>query len=76
LPFIQRRAALQERISGLSQDRFDLSPLVDFTSWEDLDAKRRAPPHPVIEGVMLKRRDSSYVPGRPKGPWFKWKRDP
>ena len=24
---------------------------------------------------MLKRRDSVYVPGRPKGPWFKWKRD-
>ena len=25
---------------------------------------------------MLKRRDSPYVPGRPKGPWWKWKRDP
>ena len=25
---------------------------------------------------MLKRGDSTYVPGRPKGPWFKWKRDP
>ena len=25
---------------------------------------------------MLKRRDSAYVPGRPKGLWFKWKRDP
>jgi DNA ligase-1 len=25
---------------------------------------------------MLKRWDSAYVPGRPKGPWFKWKRDP
>ena len=25
---------------------------------------------------MLKRRDSLYVAGRPKGPWFKWKRDP
>ena len=23
---------------------------------------------------MLKRRDSPYVAGRPKGPWFKWKR--
>jgi len=30
----------------------------------------------VIEGVMLKRWDSAYVPGRPKGPWFKWKQDP
>jgi DNA ligase-1 len=30
----------------------------------------------VIEGLMLKRWDSAYVPGRPKGPWFKWKQDP
>ena len=25
---------------------------------------------------MLKRADSPYEAGRPKGPWFKWKRDP
>ena len=25
---------------------------------------------------MLKRWDSRYEAGRPKGPWFKWKRDP
>ena len=25
---------------------------------------------------MLKRWDSPYEAGRPKGPWFKWKRDP
>lgn len=25
---------------------------------------------------MIKRRDSLYVAGRPRGPWFKWKRDP
>jgi len=25
---------------------------------------------------MLKRGDSLYVAGRPKGPWFKWKRGP
>jgi DNA ligase-1 len=25
---------------------------------------------------MLKRADSIYTPGRPKGPWWKWKRDP
>ena len=25
---------------------------------------------------MLKRGDAPYVSGRPKGPWFKWKRDP
>ena len=30
----------------------------------------------AVEGVMLKRRDAPYVPGRPKGLWWKWKRDP
>jgi DNA ligase-1 len=25
---------------------------------------------------MLKRLDSPYLGGRPRGPWFKWKRDP
>jgi DNA ligase-1 len=30
----------------------------------------------AIEGVMVKRADSPYVPGRPKGLWYKWKRSP
>ena len=25
---------------------------------------------------MIKQRQSPYLAGRPKGPWFKWKRDP
>ncbi len=29
-----------------------------------------------IEGLMLKRGDSPYLAGRPRGPWWKWKRDP
>jgi len=63
-------------INAAPADRFDLSPLVPFASWEELDALRRAPPDPVIEGIMLKRLDSRYTSGRTKGPWFKWKRDP
>ena len=27
-----------------------------------------------IEGLMLKRRTSPYLSGRPKGHWYKWKR--
>jgi DNA ligase-1 len=29
-----------------------------------------------IEGLMLKRLQSPYLAGRPKGHWFKWKRAP
>ena len=71
-----RRDKLTGFIDGASATRFDLSPLVPFKSWEDLDRIRRDPPDPVIEGVMIKRRDSVYQSGRVKGPWFKWKRDP
>jgi DNA ligase-1 len=74
--FIDRRSRLSEIIDTAPRDRFDLSPLVDFFSWDELDRLRSAPPDPVIEGVMIKRRDSPYQAGRLKGPWFKWKRDP
>jgi DNA ligase-1 len=76
LPLAERRLRLEIFVGGLDPARFDLSPIVPFPDWDALEALRKAPPHPVIEGVMLKRHDAPYVPGRPKGPWFKWKRDP
>ncbi|WP_234189243.1 cisplatin damage response ATP-dependent DNA ligase [Shinella sp. NM-101] len=74
--FATRRARLGDLIAGAPHDRFDLSPLVPFGSWAQLEQIRREPPDPVIEGVMIKRLDSTYQAGRIKGPWFKWKRDP
>jgi DNA ligase-1 len=74
--FLERRGRLSEIIESAPHDRFDLSDLVPFAAWDELDRLRIAPPDPVIEGVMIKRRDSVYQAGRLKGPWFKWKRDP
>jgi DNA ligase-1 len=76
LPFAERRLRLEAFVKTLDPTRFDLSPFVTFSDWHDLENLRRTPPHPIIEGVMLKRWDSPYLTGRPKGPWFKWKRDP
>jgi DNA ligase 1 len=76
LGYLERRERLSQFLEELDPERFDLSPLVEFSTFEELNEKRMAPPHPVIEGVMLKRKDSPYLAGRPKGPWFKWKRDP
>ena len=47
-------------------------------SKEELHAFRddaRSNPESGVEGVMLKRLDSPYLAGRPRGYWFKWKRD-
>ncbi|TCL76026.1 cisplatin damage response ATP-dependent DNA ligase [Rhizobium sp. BK251] len=74
--YLQRRERLSALVDLSPHDRFDLSPLVDFASWDELDRLRSSPPDPVIEGVMIKRRDSVYQAGRAKGPWFKWKRNP
>lgn len=76
LDFRTRRAHLERFVAGLDTDRIDLSPLVPITDLDQLEALRNRPPAPEIEGLMLKRWDSVYEAGRPKGPWFKWKRDP
>jgi DNA ligase-1 len=77
--FRERRARLEAFIAGLASASIDLSPLQPFESWDELAALRAAPPPgdpELSEGLMLKRWDSAYLAGRPKGPWFKWKRDP
>ena len=76
LPFRERRERLENLVAGSLAGRVDLSPLVAYETTDDLLEKRATPPAPIIEGLMLKRWDSIYEPGRPKGPWFKWKRDP
>jgi DNA ligase-1 len=79
LPFADRRARLEAFVAAIGSDRIDLSPLVPFRTWEDLAARRAEPPPGdprAAEGLMLKRLDSVYEAGRPRGPWFKWKRDP
>jgi DNA ligase 1 len=83
LPFAGRRARLEQFIARLDEPRIDVSPLVSFKTWDDLGSARKDPAAAgagadadAVEGIMLKRRDALYIPGRPKGPWWKWKRDP
>jgi DNA ligase-1 len=83
LTFVERRARLETFIKDLNDPRIDLSPVVAFADWEALTAARADPASAgagedadAVEGVMLKRRDALYLPGRPKGQWWKWKRDP
>jgi DNA ligase-1 len=83
LPFLARRERLEAFLTRLAHPLIDISPLIPFSGWDDL-AEKRADPSTLlggedalaVEGCMLKRRDSPYLPGRPRGQWFKWKRDP
>jgi len=82
-PFAERRARLEQFVARLDDPCVDISPLITFANWDELTAARADPAAAgagtdaeAVEGVMLKRRDAPYLPGRPKGPWWKWKRDP
>jgi DNA ligase-1 len=76
LPWVDRRARLEAFVPKLDRDRFDLSQLIEAKDFDELSEIRSGARDAAIEGVMLKRRDSPYVPGRRVGFWYKWKRDP
>jgi DNA ligase-1 len=81
LPLTGRRARLEAVVAsarerGGSALPLRPSPTVDAPSWEALARLREEARERGVEGLMLKRRDSAYRVGRPRGPWWKWKVEP
>ena len=83
LPFDRRRERLEAFVARLGDPLISLSPMIPFSTWEELAAARADPAShgaghdaEAVEGVMLKRAAAAYLPGRVRGEWFKWKRDP
>jgi DNA ligase 1 len=76
LPFDVRRTRLEAWYARTRPARMDLSELIGFASLDELMVLRDGARAASIEGLMLKRGDAAYVPGRVKGLWWKWKRDP
>ncbi|MEL6291870.1 MAG: cisplatin damage response ATP-dependent DNA ligase, partial [Pseudomonadota bacterium] len=76
LSFRDRRARLEAWHADAKPPRSDLSTLVPFESKDQLKETWETTRGIGIEGLMLKRLESPYLQGRPKGHWFKWKRAP
>jgi DNA ligase 1 len=83
LPLTVRRTRLEALVTRLAEPRIDVSAQIAFANWGALARARTDPAGAgggadadAVEGVMIKRRDAPYLPGRPKGMWWKWKRDP
>jgi len=76
LPWTERRRQLESFVPRLDDSHFDLSQVIEARDFNDLAERRAGARDAAIEGVMLKRRDAPYVPGRRAGLWYKWKRDP
>ncbi len=77
LPLSERRLRLEEWVGKNKNSKLDISPVIDFVSWDELGEVRAHGAEDLDhEGIMIKRKDSAYVAGRPKGEWYKWKRNP
>lgn len=76
LPTTERRAALLDWHGRVAPPLSDVSDLIAPAGKADLRAIWEGTRGIGIEGLMLKHRESPYLPGRPKGHWFKWKRAP
>ena len=76
LPYIERRAILEEIVQSHNHDSLVISERVSFDSWEELMALRQKSRDLGTEGFMLKQLDSPYLNGRKKGDWWKWKVEP
>jgi DNA ligase-1 len=76
LTFSERRARLEAWHKRHRPPRTDISEVIDFASVGELKGLWADAREIGIEGLMLKRRESPYIAGRPKGHWYKWKRAP
>jgi DNA ligase-1 len=76
-PQSERRQILEKlQAETRYPDVFNISPLIDFTTWENLEATRSRSRAMIAEGIMLKRKSAAYQVGRKRGDWWKWKIDP
>jgi DNA ligase 1 len=76
-PLEERRAKLADIVHAIpGGSAFETSSQVRVPSWETLAIARAESRAMGTEGLMLKRRDSAYGVGRPRGVWWKWKVEP
>lgn len=76
-PLVERRGKLAEVLHSIPGGTcFPVASEVRAPSWETLAIARSTSREEGTEGLMLKRRDSAYGVGRPKGAWWKWKIEP
>jgi len=69
-PIEQRKKHLVETSS--------LTPVqvFSFSSWSEAEKKKKQSEQHGVEGLIMKKKGSTYKEGRVRGEWWKWKRDP
>jgi DNA ligase-1 len=76
-PQYERRLKLEQlhhmvKMPGI----FNLSPLISYIEWQELEELHKQSRQHAAEGFMIKRKEAVYQVGRKKGDWWKWKVNP
>ena len=78
----ERRNILEKSFSNLiSEDKsiigkIKITKLHQISNWIDLEEVKNSARNLNTEGLVIKDKQSEYVPGRKKGNWWKYKIDP
>ncbi|MGZ5304234.1 MAG: ATP-dependent DNA ligase, partial [Bacteroidia bacterium] len=74
---IERQILLENLVKEINfKPYLQLSPKIEYETWQDLAQQRTQSRENFSEGIMLKRKSSHYLVGRKRGDWWKWKIDP
>ncbi|OSZ81266.1 ATP-dependent DNA ligase [Chitinophagaceae bacterium IBVUCB2] len=76
IPLVDRRKLLEQITAAINHPALQISPVISFDTWDELAAIRVNSRENLAEGLMLKRKSSSYQTGRKIGDWWKWKIEP
>ena len=76
--FNKRRQILDDLHDNFKNDIsvFHLSRTMTFNNWKVVEEERQKAREMRSEGLMIKRKASTYGVGRKKGDWWKYKSDP
>ena len=75
-PLTQRRTWLKQILDEANVSCLQYSANVQFETWAELAEIQSNSRAYQSEGLMLKRKNSSYLVGRKRGDWWKWKVEP
>jgi DNA ligase-1 len=72
---LSERRAIFEKLT-FDSPRIIISSEIACSNWNEIQEMRLTSREKATEGIMLKKRDSTYGVGRQKGYWWKYKVDP
>jgi len=79
----ERRSILEERFlnsiseyQNINSKKIKITKLLQINNWEEVEEAKNFARNINTEGLVIKNKNSKYLPGRKKGNWWKYKIDP